>query len=84
MNSLNAIVMRLMDTDEFLNIFIKDGGIIVTPDNLSQFLVRGLMTAVCNQSAIMTYLLEKEGHPGLPGTTVVVSVKDEDEPEEVT
>jgi hypothetical protein len=84
MESLNAIVMRLMDTDDFLNLFIKDGGIAVTPDNLSEFLVRGIMAAVCNQSAIMTYLLEKEGHPGLPGKTIVVSSKSEDEDEEVT
>ncbi len=84
MESLNAIVMRLMDTDDFLNLFIRDGGIAVTPDNLSEFLVRGLMAAVCNQSAIMTYLLEKEGHPGLPGSTVVVSGKNDDDDEEAT
>ncbi|MCK4975600.1 MAG: hypothetical protein KAS36_01560 [Anaerolineales bacterium] len=84
MESLNAIVMRLMDTDDFLNLFIRDGGIAVTPDNLSEFLVRGLMAAVCNQSAIMTYLLEKEGHPGLPGSTVVVSGKSDDDDEEAT
>ncbi len=84
MESLNAIVMRLMDTDDFLNLFIRDGGIAVTPDNLSEFLVRGLMADVCNQSAIMTYLLEKEGHPGLPGSTVVVSGKSEDDDEEAT
>lgn len=84
MESLNALAMRLMDTDDFLNLFINNGQIAVTPDNLSEFLVRGLMAAVCNQSAIMTYLLEKEGHPGLPGNTIVMSAKDEDEDEEAT
>jgi len=84
MESLNAIVMRLMDTDDFLNIFIEDGGITVNPDNLSEFLVRGLMAAICNQSAIMTHILEKEGHPGLPGKTVVVSKKSDNNDEEAT
>lgn len=77
MDSLNAMAMRLKDTDDFLNLFIEDNKITVTPDNLSEFLIRGLMASVCNQSAIMTYILEKEGHKGLPG--IVVADKKEEE-----
>jgi hypothetical protein len=69
--SLEALLMRLKDTDDFLNLFIKEGQITVSPDNLSEFLVRGIMGTVCNQAAIMTYILEKEGHKGLPGKVTI-------------
>ena len=69
--SVEALLMRLKDSDDFLNLFINEGQITVSPDNLSEFLVRGIMGAVCNQAAIMTYLLEKEGHQGLPGNVTI-------------
>jgi hypothetical protein len=69
--SLDAMLKRLKDTNDFLDLFIKDTQITVTPENLSEFLVRGIMASVCNQAAILTYLLEKEGYEGLSGDVAV-------------
>lgn len=74
--SLDAMLRRLKDTDDFLNLFIDDGQITVSPENLSEFLVRGIMAAVCNQAAILTYLLEKEGYEGPRGEVTIEKVED--------
>jgi hypothetical protein len=74
--SLDAMMTRLKDTDDFLNLFIEDGQITVNPENLSEFLVRGIMAAVCNQAAILTYLLEKAEYKGFSGEVTVENNED--------
>jgi len=68
-NSTDSMVFRLKDTFSFLDQFIdkSENKILVKAEDMSEFSVRSTMVLLCNQAAIMTYFLEKEGHPGLPG-----------------
>lgn len=77
-NSSDSMIFRLKDTYGFLDNYIdkEENQIQVESENMSEFLVRAFMVMLCNQAAIMTYFLEKEGHPGLPGEVTVKKVED--------
>jgi hypothetical protein len=76
-SSTDSMVFRLKDTYGFLDTYLDKTGnqILVEAGDMSEFLIRAFMILLCNQSAIMTYFLEKEGHPGLPG---VADIKKEE------
>ena len=67
---LDRIAERYLDTDKVLKMFIRNGR--VEYEDFEKFVTPLLLTAVVNQTAIMAYLLKKEGHKGFPAEEVLV------------
>lgn len=67
---LDQMAKRYVDTDKVLRLFIE--GKSVKIDDWNQFISSMLLTTVCNQTAIMAYILKREGHKGLPAEITVM------------
>jgi hypothetical protein len=74
---LDRIAERYLDTDKVLKMFIRNGR--VEYEDFEKFVVPLLLTAVVNQTAIMAYLLKKEGHKGFPAEVSVLEKEGGDE-----
>jgi len=74
---LDRIAERYIDTDRVLKMFIVNNK--VEYESLEKIAVPLLLTAVVNQTAIMAYLLKKEGHKGFPAEVSVLKKEGGDE-----
>ena len=75
---LDRIAERYLDTDKVLKMIIRNGK-VEYEDFETRFVVPLLLTAVVNQTAIMAYLLKKEGHQGIPAEVSVMQKEGGDE-----
>jgi hypothetical protein len=72
---LDGMAYRLQDTDLFLKDFVKDDkDLNINKENINKFVIGSLIGIMCNQAVLLTYFLQKEGHPGLPGEVLDIGV----------